>query len=212
MNPNSFNTMNKTAAATLILGNGFDIGLGYKTRYKDFYESGFFPSKESYPQSAMCLFLHTQALVKGDTWGGIEASLEEYSKLDAKEHTYEQDVLFYQCLCSSFRLYLHRVLYGSPLNGVCSQSLNVPNIESCASSFIQECVLFDRAISQTVSFNYTPFELIAKNICLNANLGFSSQSIENIINSIGVTYVHRGFENEMVLGISNDVQFNRLAL
>ena len=30
----------------LIIGNGFDIDLGLKTRYSDFIESGYYPIKE----------------------------------------------------------------------------------------------------------------------------------------------------------------------
>jgi hypothetical protein len=36
----------KYMGKVLILGNGFDLDLGFKTKYKDFLESKYFPSSE----------------------------------------------------------------------------------------------------------------------------------------------------------------------
>lgn len=191
-------------STTLVLGNGFDLGMNLKTSYINFFKSGFFPTQEHHSKSKMCRFLHEQATLQGKTWGGIEASLEEYAKYDAEEHTYDADIIFYQSLSSNFRLYLHYALYGPPVNGMCSNDITLPDDESCSEAFILECLFYDRAISHIVTFNYTPFESIVETICKRNESTISSDKMVDIINNFDVNYLHRGNENELVLGISND--------
>ena len=41
----------------LIVGNGFDLSMGFKTSYGDFMKSSYFPHEET---SSLCSYLHNQ--------------------------------------------------------------------------------------------------------------------------------------------------------
>lgn len=73
----------------LIVGNGFDLSMGFKTSYGDFMRSSVFPKFDS----ALCLYLRKQ-FQENMGWIDIENELSEFSnvissmKQDAKkEHT-----------------------------------------------------------------------------------------------------------------------------
>lgn len=66
---------------TIILGNGFDLDLGLKTRYKDFLASPqFLELMDS--NSGVCKEFNLYRFIKGqselETWGGVEASLLDF--------------------------------------------------------------------------------------------------------------------------------------
>ena len=61
----------------LIVGNGFDLSMGFKTSYGDFMKSSFFPNEET---STLCSYLHKQ-YEENMGWIDIENELSKYSKL-----------------------------------------------------------------------------------------------------------------------------------
>lgn len=61
----------------LIVGNGFDLSMGFKTSYGDFMKSSFFPNEET---SNLCSYLHRQ-YEENMGWIDIENELSKYSKL-----------------------------------------------------------------------------------------------------------------------------------
>ena len=69
--------MNKTKKKVLIIGNGFDLNLGRKTSYKDFYESKFCP--KDYP-APLIYHLNTKWDDNLDEvkWYDLENELERY--------------------------------------------------------------------------------------------------------------------------------------
>lgn len=61
----------------LIVGNGFDLSMGFKTSYGDFMKSSYFPNKETSP---LCSYLHDQ-YEENMGWIDIENELSKYSQL-----------------------------------------------------------------------------------------------------------------------------------
>lgn len=72
----------------LIIGNGFDIDLGLKTRYSDFIESGYYPIKGrmsfDYDYSDIeeySLLQYLKMSYSNKRWIDIETSLLDYIKI-----------------------------------------------------------------------------------------------------------------------------------
>lgn len=96
----------------LIVGNGFDLSMGFKTSYGDFMKSSYFPHEET---SSLCSYLHKQ-YEENMGWIDIENELSEYSrmlttkKLNAKKFNTILDIDSlreeYDELKSSLKLYL----------------------------------------------------------------------------------------------------------
>lgn len=61
----------------LIVGNGFDLSMGFKTSYGDFMKSSYFPHEET---SSLCSYLHKQ-YEENMGWIDIENELSEYSRM-----------------------------------------------------------------------------------------------------------------------------------
>ena len=96
----------------LIVGNGFDLSIGFKTSYGDFMKSSYFPHEET---SNLCSYLHKQ-YEENMGWIDIENELSEYSrmlttkKLNAKKYNTILDIDSlreeYDELKSSLKCYL----------------------------------------------------------------------------------------------------------
>ena len=96
----------------LIVGNGFDLSIGFKTSYGDFMKSSYFPHEET---SNLCSYLHKQ-YEENMGWIDIENELSEYSrilttkKLNAKKFNTILDIDSlreeYDELKSSLKFYL----------------------------------------------------------------------------------------------------------
>lgn len=96
----------------LIVGNGFDLSMGFKTSYGNFMKSSYFPNKET---STLCSYLHKQ-YEENMGWIDIENELSEYSrilttkKLNAKKFNTILDIDSlreeYDELKSSLKFYL----------------------------------------------------------------------------------------------------------
>lgn len=138
----------------LILGNGFDLDLGLRTSYKDFFESSNWPFiKGAEDYGDLGEFLRTN-LHRMDLWFSVEDALAEYgrSRTTPKQTRSEeewqkgQDECDYNRLVISLRDYLMNLDYFSI------------NHKSCAARVLQ-------AFSQVpnpgriYSFNYTNVKL-----------------------------------------------------
>lgn len=77
--------INKTVPSALILiGNGFDVAHGFKTRYSDFYNNC--EELKSLANNGNLLCQHILNNVTGDMWQDLECGLYDYSKELTKEH------------------------------------------------------------------------------------------------------------------------------
>ena len=73
----------------LIVGNGFDLSMGFKTSYGDFMQSSFYPKNNS----TLCSYLLKEYRANMG-WIDIENELSKYSKLlSSFELKSEQDEL-----------------------------------------------------------------------------------------------------------------------
>ena len=131
----------------LIVGNGFDLSMGFKTSYGDFMKSSYFPHEET---SSLCSYLHKQ-YEENMGWIDIENELSEYSrmlttkKLNAKKFNTILDIDSlreeYDELKSSLKLYLQEE----------TKRAFGPSPDNPAKRVIDQLP----AESKIISFNYT---------------------------------------------------------
>ena len=131
----------------LIVGNGFDLSMGFKTSYGNFMKSSYFPNKET---STLCSYLHKQ-YEENMGWIDIENALSEYSrilttkKLNAKKFNTILDIDSlreeYDELKSSLKFYLQEE----------TKRAFGPSPENPAKRVIDQLP----AGSKIISFNYT---------------------------------------------------------
>ena len=131
----------------LIVGNGFDLSMGFKTSYGDFMKSSYFPHEET---SSLCSYLHNQ-YEENMGWIDIENELSEYSrmlttkKLNAKKFNTILDIDSlreeYDELKSSLKLYLQEE----------TKRAFGPSPDNPAKRVIDQLP----AESKIISFNYT---------------------------------------------------------
>lgn len=131
----------------LIVGNGFDLSMGFKTSYGDFMQSSYFPNKET---STLCSYLYNQ-YEENMGWIDIENELSEYSrmltakKLNAKKYNTILDIDSlreeYDELKSSLKFYLHEE----------TKRAFGPSPDNPAKRVIDQLP----AESKIISFNYT---------------------------------------------------------
>ena len=131
----------------LIVGNGFDLSMGFKTSYGDFMQSSYFPNKET---SCLCSYLYDQ-YEENMGWIDIENELSEYSrilttkKLNAKKINTILDIDSlreeYDELKSSLKVYLHEE----------TKRAFAPSPDNPAKRVIDQLP----ADSKIISFNYT---------------------------------------------------------
>lgn len=131
----------------LIVGNGFDLSMGFKTSYGDFMKSSYFPHEET---SSLCSYLHNQ-YEENMGWIDIENELSEYSrilttkKLNAKKFNTILDIDSlreeYDELKSSLKCYLQEE----------TKRAFGPSPDNPAKRVIDQLP----AESKIISFNYT---------------------------------------------------------
>lgn len=131
----------------LIVGNGFDLSMGFKTSYGDFMKSSYFPNKET---SSLCSYLYDQ-YEENMGWIDIENELSEYSrilstkKLNAKKYNTILNIDSlreeYDELKSSLKVYLHEV----------TKRQFCPSQDNPAKRVIDQLPVG----SKIISFNYT---------------------------------------------------------
>lgn len=131
----------------LIVGNGFDLSMGFKTSYGDFMKSSYFPHEET---SNLCAYLHKQ-YEENMGWIDIENELSEYSrmlttkKLNAKKYNTILDIGSlreeYDELKSSLKCYLQEE----------TKRAFGPSPDNPAKGVINQLP----ADSKIISFNYT---------------------------------------------------------
>lgn len=131
----------------LIVGNGFDLSIGFKTSYGNFMKSSYFPHEET---SNLCSYLHKQ-YEENMGWIDIENELSEYSrmlttkKLNAQKYNTILDIGSlreeYDELKSSLKFYLQEE----------TKRAFGPSPDNPAKGVINQLP----ADSKIISFNYT---------------------------------------------------------
>lgn len=167
-----------------IIGNGFDLDLGLKTRYIDFWNSDVFEEYRNTYYSGLISYLNKQAN-ENSTWFDIEALLREYVHLGEKSYNYvnssdfERDKREFEEIRKCLADYLELQVRHQKLNH-----------NSMAANVLKAMVSIDSSIIYT--FNYTDLYKIADKLTITQQFDYRD--------------VHGHSSNKsLILGINDDV-------
>lgn len=131
----------------LIIGNGFDLDLGLRSRYSDFFESDYWPFHDK--ETPLAKFLESRYSIS--RWVDLEEALAEYgSKPFSTKSRLENDEPDFKLLRSSFRKYI--------LN---EQKTFSPR-DSVAARLLKTFTSTEYPTYSLFSFNFTSLNYIAK--------------------------------------------------
>lgn len=188
----------------LVLGNGFDLNLGLKTRYRDFVESRIFKKmyvkrmkeklKKKKIQPSLIDYLYGKKFY--ERWYDIEAALLEYisRRPDGSfVNNFEEDKEDYDAICSSLIVYLASLFKTDNDNEQAKLFISSP-----AGQLIR---IINAADNVIYSFNYTPIRLI-----VNAVIGDTSINPILIHGGIKEKTVFEGNlnDNAIILGVETN--------
>ena len=140
----------------LVIGNGFDLDLGFKTRYCDFahsevwkimYEDHVAKSK----QYSLLKYLNDRRDI--DKWFDIEQALLEYASSKVKDvwlHDENTDKMEYEAVCAALGSYLKK--------HIAEQSHDISHKRAVE---LLRVFHSDRSVMQIYSFNFTQLEQIS---------------------------------------------------
>lgn len=147
-----------------VIGNGFDIDLGWRTSYKDFYDSKI-KGWESHKDDKDDLF---QYVIRhaGENWYDLERTIYDYCLRKSKEETpvelMERDYQDYKNFKSSLE-YFVKERSNEPVNeNSKAYEILKSYIEQSSHTRLPKDLLPD-----LFSFNYTPLGKVAKQIAPN---------------------------------------------
>lgn len=144
--------MNKGCGTLLILGNGFDINLGFPTSYKDFFKSEQFPFVRN---DQTCHSLGRFVFDKGvqNKWYDLENLLAVYGNT-YQYRTYNGDKDDYKRLILGLAAYLETVDFSKPK----TDSVAARILKAADDPLLPPAVY---------TFNYSSFETISSALGLN---------------------------------------------
>ena len=162
-----------------IIGNGFDLDLGWKTSYKDFIVSEYWPLRDKEPYCLMAEYLKERTEV--DRWYDLENLLKEYASDKPYNHEVaspRDEEFFYElrdCLISFLKDAIKKTV----------------NTESMAMRVLR-AVVANGYFTSIYTFNYTDLYDIAGNGGINSLFDYES--------------VHgRLSNNSIILGVNDNV-------
>ena len=145
-----------------VIGNGFDIDLGWRTSYKDFYDSKLNGWRVHFLSGEDCLpvYLLDHA---GENWYDLERTIYDYcllkSKGDLDEDLMSRDYRDYESIKGQLERFV-KERSSEPVNEK-SKAYKV------LKSYIEERSRFHLSYDmapELISFNYTPLDKVAKQI------------------------------------------------
>lgn len=185
----------------LIIGNGFDLDLGMKTSYKDFFNSRFWSyhnrkydysaNNYAYPQALSDALLIEKEESK---WFDIEAAMGRYAC--HKRHSEggylhpnhiekaQDDKVQYEKITSDLKSYL-----------IETQKKSTLKKESVAAQ-VFKAILHNGYFDRIFSFNYTDLKAIAKTLGERSDFWY--------------THMHGSLDTEIILGIESRMEFDYL--
>lgn len=200
-----------------ILGNGFDINLGLKTRYQDFYD--FYSKSHSSNDSVMRLKNHISKNTDG-YWSDLELALGEYTKEFKCTEDFDEVIDDIRLSLSSYLEKIENNFNNLSIEGkYFSDDLN--NFEKYLIPSDQEKIykfkknfIENNWSTNIVAFNYTDIvERITKNLIDDIIGIHRSGSIErrNILNK-KILHIHGLVNDGMVLGVNDLSQVSNTKL
>lgn len=208
----------------LIVGNGFDLDLGFDTSYKTFCGAHFNNGViiDQHRKSGLFRFLK-ERYDKYDNWFNLEDEMRNYvlkSRFTCPSSK-RNDLLYYNDL----NYYLHfwmttfgyiteyneREEYNQDKSNSLDSTVNphqirIPDRNSVAYDIIKHIVLNESYFNQIISFNYTKLSNILHCV-LGETIGFNQPQFNIKFNQLpSVQYLHCNFnEDKVILGIEQDI-------
>ena len=179
----------------LIIGNGFDLDLGLRTRYSDFVVSDKWPLRyKSVIDSPLAYYLNRND--KSLSWFGLEDLLHDYSSIDTGnihrtssnkslsiEDYIKNDKIFYSELNQSLESYID------------GQQHNDININSLAAKLLK-AVCENGGFNKIFTFNYTDLNIFVNKLHLKDKIEFQ--------------YVHGSCSNgSAIIGVSDSFKLKK---
>ena len=153
-----------------VIGNGFDIDLGWRTSYKDFYDTKLKGWKDHFPLGGDCLpvYLLDHA---GENWYDLERTIYDYCLLKSKGDL-DEDLMG-----KDYRDYL--AIKGQ-LERFVKERSSAPVVKKSMAYKILKSYIGERSHTQLpyellpelISFNYTPLVEVAKQITPDIKLEY----------------------------------------
>ena len=144
----------------LILGNGFDINIGWKTRYKDFVMSHFWPLREQVCDSQLSNFLYDKVDV--ECWFDLELLLKKYATDIYVENAFDQkDEEFFDSVKAALTLFIKH------------EASKTIDTNSLAIQVLRACIT-NGYFSSIYSFNYTDLFSIAHKALIHNRFNYRS--------------------------------------
>lgn len=166
-----------------IIGNGFDLNLGWKTGYRDFVDSEYCPIDHSI--SSLSGYLAEKTKV--DRWFDLESILRVYASVENKQEllpgTVRSDEIFFYQLRDGLNAYLK------------NEMTKAIDLSSDAVTVLK-CILSSRLFGSIYSFNYTNLNQIAKEAGIHTPFAYSS-----VHGSIG--------DDSIILGIDDKTEVRK---
>lgn len=144
-----------------IIGNGFDIDLGWKTRYSDFVYSDFCPIIRGEASCPMEEYLAERIAI--ERWYDLEVLLKEYAStsFNTNESLNEKDEAFFNNLKDSLTCYIRN----EEQKRVDGDSL---------AAHVLKAVIENGFFSSIFTFNYTNLSSIARNLKIVSRFDYQS--------------------------------------
>ena len=189
------------ANKVFIIGNGFDVDLGFRTKYSDYYGiwhlNGYWPFENA--NFGLGKYLNDKVAnkkVTRENWLDLEMALFEYaaadngvaSRLEDGNYPVDSDRDDFNLLKENLSQYLNRIPWETK-----------PNDNSVAKTVLH--YILDRKDYNIYSFNYTDLKKFSARLFDNATI-YDGKEVE-----IDYTQVHGSLKNnDIVLGVHSDAE------
>lgn len=169
----------------LVLGNGFDLDMKFRTSYSDFLKSEEWGNlvDEFIPKSrtnSLLTYLLEQKNI--NLWFNLEDALKDFAMCKEKATSPETDKKEFEALCNALKTYIAEKV---------TDSADVDAVKSSTAIGFLSTILRHMGKCPIYTFNYTPLERIIKHFCSNTEHG-------------DITYVHGNANSNIVLGFELD--------
>lgn len=188
---------------TFLIGNGFDLGIGLKTGYKDFYDV-YCQSKSS--DSEILQHFKSDILKEPETWADFESAFGEYAYHFKDAEDYMQ---LFEDFIRQFSLYLEneeRAFDDSKteemLRGMKKALSSYYDIRPADKDTVVSLIESYRKTFNFISFNYT----CCLDKCIDA-VKSTPNSLASINGEIGeLVHVHGYTDKDLIMGVNDASQ------
>lgn len=166
----------------LILGNGFDLDLGWNTRFSDFMRSKYWP-KNNHSGS---ILHHLERCRDLTDWFDLEYQIGVYASGTAtrgdSKRSRDINREYFQKMVDGFKMYL-------------LEATKAPINSNCVAAIVLKAILKNLNFSAIYTFNYTSLDNICQQLDLQSRIVYE--------------YVHGSLQDEsIIIGAPEDVDVN----